>query len=85
MGSSPGATVVLSGGEVLAGWASEGNGVYSTNAAKPIGLDLAIAGVRQLPAALGYDPERPFISGWRVLPATQAQDFGVTFACSLAT
>jgi parallel beta-helix repeat protein len=78
--AAPGATVVLSGGEVLAGWASEGNGVYSTNAAKPIGLDLAIAGVRQLPAALGYDPERPFISGWRVLPATQAQDFGVTFA-----
>jgi len=54
--AAPGATVVLSGGEVLAGWASEGNGVYSTNAAKPIGLDLAIAGVRQLPAALATIP-----------------------------
>jgi len=76
----PGATVVLSGGQVLTGWASEGNGIYSTSAAKPVGLDLEIAGVRQLPAALGYDPQRPFISGWRVLPPTQAQNFGVTFA-----
>jgi len=80
MEAVPGATVVLSGGQVLTGWASEGNGIYSTSAAKPVGLDLEIAGVRQLPAALGYDPQRPFISGWRVLPPTQAQNFGVTFA-----
>jgi len=76
----PGATVVLSGGQVLTGWGSEGNGIYSTSAPKPVGLDLEIAGVRQLPAARGYDPQRPFISGWRVLPPTQAQNFGVTFA-----
>jgi parallel beta-helix repeat protein len=76
----PGATVVLSGGEALTGWVNEGNGVYSTNAPKPVGLDLAMSGVRQLPAALGYDPHRPFISGWRVLPPTQAHNFGVTFA-----
>jgi parallel beta-helix repeat protein len=75
----PGATVVLSGGEVLSGWISEGNGIYSTIAANPVGLDLAIAGVRQTPAALGYDPQRPYISGWRVLSTNQPQNFGVTF------
>ena len=74
-----GATVVLSGGQVLSGWTSEGNGIYSTTAAQPVGPDLAIAGVRQVPAALGYDPERPYISGWRVLNPTQPQNFGVTF------
>jgi len=75
----PGATVILSGGEALTGWASEGNGIYSTIAEKPVGLDLAIAGVRQMPAALGYDPSRPYTSGWRVLNPNQPQNFGVTF------
>ena len=80
----PGATVVISGGQLLSGWTSEGNGIYSTIAAQPVGLDLAISGVRQMPAALGYDPQRPFISGWRVLPTNQAQNFGVTFAVNPA-
>jgi parallel beta-helix repeat protein len=75
----PGATVVISGGEVLTGWNSEGDGIYSTTASRPLGLDLAIAGVRQMPAALGYDPQRPYITGWRVLSTQQAQNFGVTF------
>jgi parallel beta-helix repeat protein len=75
----PGATVVLSGGQALTGWSDEGNGIYSTVAANPVGLDLAIAGGRQMPAALGYDPSRPFISGWRVLNPNQPQNFGVTF------
>jgi len=75
----PGATVVLSGGELLTGWVNEGSGIYSTIAAKPVGLDLAIAGARQMPAALGYDPEQPYISGWRVLNPNQPQNFGVTF------
>ena len=74
-----GATVILSGGELLTGWTDQGNGIYSALAAKPVGLDLAIAGVRQIPAALGYDPLRPFISGWRVLNPNQPQNFGVTF------
>jgi len=74
-----GATVVLSGGQLLTGWASEGNGIYSTTAAQPVGLDLEIAGARQLPAALGYDPQRPFITGWHVLNPTQPKNFGVTF------
>ena len=75
----PGATVVLSGGEALTGWTSEGNGIYSTTATNPVGLDLSIAGVRQMPAALGYDPQRPYISGWRILNPNQPQNFGVTF------
>jgi parallel beta-helix repeat protein len=75
----PGATVALSGGQVLSGWSDEGNGIYSTAAARPVGLDLAIAGVRQMPAALGYDPSRPYISGWRVLNPNQPRNFGVTF------
>jgi parallel beta-helix repeat protein len=74
-----GATVILSGGELLTGWTDQDNGIYSALAAKPVGLDLAIAGVRQIPAALGYDPLRPFISGWRVLNPNQPQNFGVTF------
>ena len=76
----PGATVVLSGGEVLSGWTAEGNGIYSTTASQPVGVDLAIDGVRQVPAAAGYDPQRPFTTGWRVLPSTQAHNFGVTFS-----
>jgi len=75
-----GATVVLSGGQVISGWNSEGNGIYSASAPQHVGLDLSIAGVRQLPAARGYDPERPYITGWRLLPPTQEQNFGVTFA-----
>ena len=74
-----GATVILSGGELLTGWTDQDNGIYSALAAKPVGLDLAIAGVRQIPAALGYYPLRPFISGWRVLNPNQPHNFGVTF------
>jgi len=80
----PDATVILSGGQVISGWTNEGNGIYSAIAAQPVGLDLAISGVRQMPAALGCDPLRPFISGWRVLPSNQAQNFGVTFAINPA-
>ena len=75
----PGATAILSGGQALTGWSSEGNGIYSTTAGSPIGLDLAINGVRQMPATLGYDPQRPFITGWRELNPTQPSNFGVTF------
>jgi len=76
----PGATVILSGGEVLSGWSDEGNGIYSTVVSQPVGVDLAIAGVRQAPASAGYDPKRPFTTGWRVLPSAQAHNFGVTFS-----
>jgi len=75
----PGATVILSGGQPLTGWVSEGNGIYSTAAPGPVGLDLAINGVRQMPATLGYDPQRPFITGWRELNPSQPSNFGVTF------
>ena len=75
----PGATVVLSGGQLLTGWADQGNGIYSASAASPVGVDLSISGARQMPAALGYDPQRPYITGWRVLQPAQPQAFGVTF------
>jgi parallel beta-helix repeat protein len=75
----PGAAVILSGGQRLTGWVSEGNGIYSTTAPGSVGLDLAINGVRQLPATLGYDPQRPFITGWRELNPNQPSNFGVTF------
>jgi len=75
----PGATVILSGGLRLTGWVSEGNGIYSTHASAPVGLDLAVNGVRQMPATLGYDPQRPFITGWRELNPNQPSNFGVTF------
>jgi len=76
----PGATVTLSGGEVLKGWVSEGSGIYSTEAPTRVGVDLEVAGVRQLPASMGYDPQQPYTSGWRVLPTAQARNFGVTFS-----
>jgi len=74
-----GATVILSGGEILSGWTAEANGIYSTVAPQSVGVDLTVAGVRQVPAAMGYDPQRPFTSGWRVLPSAQAHNFGFTF------
>jgi parallel beta-helix repeat protein len=75
----PGATVVLSGGQLLTGWTDEGNGIYSASASSPVGVDLSINGARQMPAALGYDPQRPYITGWRVLNPAQPSNFGVTF------
>jgi len=75
----PGASVVVSGGVALTGWTSERDGVYSANAPGPVGLDLSIAGIRQAPAALGYDPQRPFTTGWRFLSPNQPQQHGTTF------
>jgi parallel beta-helix repeat protein len=75
----PGATVVLSGGQLLTGWTDEGNGIYSASASSPVGVDLSINGARQMPAARGYDPQRPYITGWRVLNPAQPSNFGVTF------
>ena len=56
----------------------------ATEAAQPVGLDLEIGGARQLPAALGFDPQRPFITGWRMLNPTQPKNFGVTFTVDVA-
>jgi hypothetical protein len=72
------AMVVLSGGQVLTGWTNQGNGIYSTNAAQPVGLDLSIAGVRQTPADLGYDPDMPYITGWRVVDPNMTNTTGTT-------
>ncbi len=78
--AAPGANVVLSGGQIITGWRSEGNGIYSAAASQPVGVDLTIAGLRQLPADLGYDPDQPYTSGWRVIASTGAQGVSSTFA-----
>jgi len=75
-----GAMVALSGGDVLTGWQSVGNGIYATTAPHAVGLDLSIAGRRQTAADLGYDPDRPFISGWRVVAPTTARNTGTTIS-----
>lgn len=73
-----GATVVLSGGEILTGWQSSGNGVYTTQAPHPVGLDLAINGVRQNAADAGWDPARPFTTGWHIVDPAQPLTTGTT-------
>ena len=74
-----GASVVISGGELLQGWSSEGGGIYSTVVSQPVGLDLAISGVRQMPADLGYNANYPYTSGWRVIPPNQTSSYNNTF------
>jgi hypothetical protein len=76
--AAPGASVVLSGGEVLTGWQSAGNGVYTTHAPQPVGVDLAINGVRQTAAAAGYDPSQPFTTGWHQVDPSQPTTTGTT-------
>jgi parallel beta-helix repeat protein len=72
--------VVISGGEVITGWTSQGNGIYQASAAQPVGLDLTVAGVRQTPADLGYNPDLPYISGWRVVDPNMANTTGSTIS-----
>ncbi len=75
-----GAPVVISGGDLLTGWQSVGSGIYSTAAPHPVGLDLTIDGVRQTAADLGYDPDRPFITGWRVVDPNMTRTYGTTIS-----
>jgi parallel beta-helix repeat protein len=76
-----GATVILSGGDVLTGWKSAGNGIYTTQAPHAVGLDLAINGVRQNAADAGWDPARPYTTGWHIvdpaLPITTSATISV--------
>lgn len=70
--------VVISGGEVITGWTSQGNGIYMASAAQPVGLDLTVAGVRQMPADRGYNADLPYISGWRIVDPNMANTTGNT-------
>jgi parallel beta-helix repeat protein len=79
-GAVPGATVILSGGQVITGWTSEGNGVFSAQTVQPVGLDLTIEGNRQMPADRAYDPNQPYTSGWNVIAPTLTQGYNSTFA-----
>src|ERR1035438_8527670 len=78
--AASGANVVLSGGEVLTGWTNQGNGIYTATAAQPVGLDLTISGVRQTAADIGYNPNLPYTSGWRVVSPNQACTNGTTIS-----
>ena len=62
---------IISGGQVITGWTSQGGTVYSAPAANPVGIDLSINGRRQHPADAGYNPKLPFITGWRLIDATK--------------
>jgi parallel beta-helix repeat protein len=75
----PGATAILSGGRVITGWTSEGNGIYSAKTAQPISLDLTISGIRQMPADRGFDPNQPYTSGWNVIAPSQTFGYNSTF------
>jgi len=61
----PGEKPVLSGGEVVKNFTSEGNGVYSAKLSSATDLDLVIGGVRQHLAEKGLiDSAHPETSGW---------------------
>jgi len=61
-------TPVISGGEVVRGFRSEGNGLFSAPLTTPSDLDLVIGGVRQHVAqSAPRDPAAPTTSGWSVL------------------
>ncbi|AWB09201.1 right-handed parallel beta-helix repeat-containing protein (plasmid) [Azospirillum humicireducens] len=63
-------TPVLSGGERVTGFVSEGKGLYSAKLSLANGLDVSIGGVRQHAAQTGnHAPSEPATSGWHVLKA----------------
>ncbi|WP_372394277.1 right-handed parallel beta-helix repeat-containing protein [Azospirillum sp. HJ39] len=65
-----GETPVLSGGQRVTGFASEGDGLYSAKLSVANGLDVSIGGVRQQAAQTGdVDPTAPATSGWHMLKA----------------
>ena len=78
--SLDGGLVVISGGDSLTGWRSAGGGIYFAAAPHAVGLDFAVNGVRQTAADLGFDPDRPFITGWRVVDPTLTRTFGTTIS-----
>ena len=78
--AASGANAVLSGGEVLTGWTSQGDGIYTATAAHPVGLDLTISDVRQTAADIRYNPLQPYTSGWRIVNPSQACTTGATIS-----
>ena len=60
----PGETPVLSGGERVTGFVSEGNGVFSAKLATASSFDLSIGGVRQTLAQKGAWDAADVTSGW---------------------
>ena len=69
--AAPNAHPVISGGQVVTGWISQGNSIYTAPASNPVGIDLSIDGVRHYPADKGYSAKLPFITGWRLINTAQ--------------
>ncbi|TWA77825.1 parallel beta helix pectate lyase-like protein [Azospirillum brasilense] len=66
----PGEQAVLSGGERVAGFTYEGNGVWSAPLSAAPGLDVTVDGVRyRLASKAAYDPQDP-TTGWFVADAS---------------
>ncbi len=72
----PGETPVLSGGETVTGFTSEGNGIYAAKLATASSLDLIVGGVRQhLAEKYAYDGA-DVTSGWHFADAASAGPSG---------
>ncbi|MGF7177602.1 carbohydrate-binding domain-containing protein [Azospirillum doebereinerae] len=72
----PGEKPVLSGGEKVTGFTSEGNGIYSAKLSTASGLDLIVGGVRQhLAEKYAYD-SADVTSGWHFADAAAAGPSG---------
>ncbi|MCW2240979.1 carbohydrate-binding domain-containing protein [Azospirillum canadense] len=68
----PGEQVVISGGQTVSSFVSEGNGVYSATLASAPGFDVTVNGVRYaLASKAAYDPSDP-TTGWFVADAVAA-------------
>lgn len=68
----PGEQVVLSGGQTVAGFVDEGNGVYSAALATAPGLDVTVSGERYtLASKAPYTPNDP-TSGWVIADAASS-------------
>ena len=68
----PGEQVVISGGQTVSGFISEGNGVWSAALATAPGFDVTVNGVRYtLASKAAYDPNDP-TTGWFVADASSA-------------
>ncbi|SMH62368.1 carbohydrate-binding domain-containing protein [Azospirillum agricola] len=72
----PGEKPVLSGGEKVTGFVSEGNGIYSAKLSTASSLDLTVGGVRQhLAEKYAYD-SADVTSGWKFADAAAAGPSG---------
>jgi len=63
---------VISGGIPITGWKAAGGGIFTAPTDMPVGLDLSVDGERLMPASIGFDVSRPFVTGWRLIDSSRA-------------